>query len=47
MDPTNTFGFLYNLAIATASRTGFVVNGKITMVFTFKQSGNATKIGAA
>lgn len=47
MDPTNTFGFLYNLAIATFSRTGFVVNGKIVAVATFKQSGNATKIGAA
>jgi hypothetical protein len=47
MDPTNTFGFLYNLAIATFSRTGFVVNSKITAVATFKQSGNATKIGAA
>jgi len=47
MDPTNSFGFQWNLAVATFSRTGFVVNGKIQCVMTFKQSGNATKIGAA
>jgi hypothetical protein len=47
MDPTNTFGFQYSLAIATFSRTGFVVNGKIQCIATFKQSGNPSKIGAA
>lgn len=47
MDPTNTFGFQYNLAPATFSRTGFVVNGRIQCIATFKQSGNPTKIGAA
>jgi hypothetical protein len=47
MDPTNAFGFLYNLAIATFSRTGFEVNSRITAIATFKQSGNPSKIGAA
>ena len=47
MDPTNTFGFNYALAIATFNRTGFVVNGKIQCVVTFKQSGKPTKVGAA
>jgi hypothetical protein len=47
MDPTLTFGFQYNLAIATFSRSGFVVNGKIQIAATFKQSGNPSKIGAA
>src|SRR5262245_24070229 len=47
MDPSNSFGFLYHRAIATFSRTGFEVNSRITCVATFKQSGNASKIGAA
>lgn len=47
MDPTNTFGFQYNLAIGTFNREGFVVNGKIQSTATFEQSGKATRVGAA
>jgi hypothetical protein len=47
MDPTNTFGFQYSLAIATFVTQNFEVDGSLRNVITFKQQGNPTLIGDA
>ena len=47
LDPTSSFGFQYDLAIATYVRAGFTVDGVIRSTATFKQSGKPTRVGAA
>jgi hypothetical protein len=45
MDPTNTYGLQYSLAIATYNYEGLTVDGKIVAVVTLKQSGKPTRVG--
>lgn len=46
MDPTDTFGFEFNLAIATFATVNYEVDGSVRNRITFKQSGKPTLVGA-
>ena len=47
MDPTNAFGFLFSLAIATFVTVNYEVDGSLRNQMTFKQAGKPTLVGAA
>lgn len=47
MDPTNTFGFQFNLRLATFVTINYAVDGSLRNQITFKQSGAPTLVGAA
>jgi hypothetical protein len=47
MDPTNTFGFQFSLAIATFVTAGYEVDGSLRNRITFKQQGAPTLVGDA
>lgn len=45
MDPTNTFGLQYSLAIGTYNYENLTVDGKMVAVVTLEQSGKPTRVG--